>query len=200
MASAYRSLKILNEKCVKVSLLAMKNGKSPGNDGLTQEFYVCFFSEICSPLIDALNYSFEVGQLSTSQRQVLITFIERKDKDKRYIKNWRPISLINVDAKMASEALAAKVKKVLASSIIESDQTAYVEGRYIGESVRLISDILEYTVLTAYCSLLISKKAFDSMEHPFILATLDSFGFGPQFLQWIRVILNNGESCCFPIK
>ena len=126
------------------ALNAMKNSKSPGNDGLTEEFYVCFFNEICSSLIDALNYSFEVGQLSTSQRQALITIIEKKDKDKRYIKNWRPISLINVNAKIASKALAARVKKVLAS-IIKSDQTAYVQGRYIGESIRLISDILEYT-------------------------------------------------------
>ena len=52
--------------------------KSWYNDGLTKEFYVCFFNEICCPLIDALNYSFEVGQLSTSQRQALITIIEKK--------------------------------------------------------------------------------------------------------------------------
>ena len=53
----------------------------------------------------ALNTSFEVGQLSTSQRQAIITLIEKKDKDKRLIKNWRPISLINVDAKIASKAI-----------------------------------------------------------------------------------------------
>ena len=124
---------ITRRKCWD-ALNAMKNGKSPGNDGLTKEFYVCFFNEICSPLIDAINYSFDVGQLSTSRRQALITIIEKKDKDKRYIKNWRPISLINVDAKIASKALAARVKKVLAS-IIKSDQTAYVEGRYIGDPI-----------------------------------------------------------------
>ena len=84
------------------------------------------------------------------------------------------------------------------ASIIKSDETAYVEGRYIGESIRLISDILEYTEDHVIDSVLFSadfEKAFDSIEHPFILATLESFGFGPQFLQWIRVILNNGECC-----
>ena len=124
------------------ALNAMKNSKSPGNDSLTKEIYVCFFSEICSPSIDALNYSFEVGQLSTSQRQAIITLIEKKDKDKRYIKSWRPISLINVDAKIASKALAARVKKVLAS-IIKSDQIPYVQSRYNAESICLISNILE---------------------------------------------------------
>ena len=134
---------ITRKECWDI-LNAMKNGKSPGNDGLTKEFYVCFSNEICSPSIDILNYSFEVGQLSTSQCQALIIIIEKKGKDKRYIKNWRPISLIHFVAKIASKALATRVKKLLAS-IIKSDQTAYVEERYTGESIGLISDILEYT-------------------------------------------------------
>ena len=107
--------------------------KSPGSDGLTKEFYICFFEEINQFLIEALNESFNIGQLSTSQRQAVIILIEKKDKDKRMIKNWRPISLINVDAKIASEVLALRMQKVLAS-IINYDQTAYVRGRYIGES------------------------------------------------------------------
>ena len=109
---------------------------------------------------------------------LLLHLLKKKDKDKRYIKNWRPISL---DAEIASKALATRVKKVVAS-IIKSDQTAYVEGRYIGESICLISDILEYTEDQGIDGVLFSadfEKAFDSTEHPFILTTLDSFGFGP---------------------
>ena len=60
------------------------------------------------------------------------------------IKNWRPISLINVDAKIASKVLALRMQKVLAS-IINYDQTAYLRGRYIGESIRLVSDLLDFT-------------------------------------------------------
>ena len=63
-----------------------------------------------------------------------------KNKDSMLIKNWRPISLINVDVKVASKALAEKMKKVI-HGIIHCDQTAYVKGRYIGESVRLIDDL-----------------------------------------------------------
>ena len=74
----------------------------------------------------------------------MITLIENKVKDKRFLKNWRPISLIDVDAKVASKSLALRVRKVL-NSFIHNDQTAYLKDRYIGESVRLISDILEYT-------------------------------------------------------
>ena len=112
----------------------MKNGESPGNDGLTKEFYMCFFNEICNQLIATLNESFTAGQLSTSQHQATITLIEKKAKDKRFLKNWRPISLINVDAKIASKVLASRMKNIL-SSIVKCDQTAYVKGRYIGESI-----------------------------------------------------------------
>ena len=47
--------------------------------------------------MDALTFAQEQGQLSTSQEQAMITLLEKKDKDRRFIKNWRPISLINVD-------------------------------------------------------------------------------------------------------
>ena len=56
----------------------MKNDKSPGNDGLTKEFYVCFSNEVSNILITALNHSFTTGMLSTSERQILMTLIEKK--------------------------------------------------------------------------------------------------------------------------
>ena len=93
----------------------MKNGKSLGIDGLSKEFYVCFSNELCDSLIAALNTSFKVGQLSTSQRQAIITLIEKKDKVKRLMKNWRPISLINIDTKIASKAIATGQKMFLAT-------------------------------------------------------------------------------------
>ena len=64
----------------------MKNDKSPVSDGLTKEFYVCFFNEVSNILMTALNHLFTTGILSTSQRQALITLIEKKDKDKKFIK------------------------------------------------------------------------------------------------------------------
>ena len=94
-------------------------------------------------LIQALNQSFVDGEMSNSQRQAVITLMEKKGKDKRYIQNWRPISLINVDAKVASKCLALRLKKVI-HTLVDSHQTAYVAGRNIGESVRLVENLLEY--------------------------------------------------------
>ena len=87
----------------------MGANKSPGNDGLSKEFYICFFKDIHVYLIQALNHSFSNQQLSNSQRQAMITLIEKKGRDKRYLKNWRPISLINVDAKIVSKAIAITI-------------------------------------------------------------------------------------------
>ena len=126
------------------ALQRMKNDKNPGSGGITKEFYVCFFNEVSNILITALYHSFTTGMLSTSQRQALITLIEKKDKDKRFIKNWQPIFLINIDTKIASKALAARMENV-STSIVHCGQTAYVKGRYIGESIRLITDLLQYT-------------------------------------------------------
>ena len=63
--------------------------------------------------MQSLNYAFEYGELSNSQKQAVITLVEKRGKDKRQIKNWRPISLINVDAKIASKTLAKRLENVL---------------------------------------------------------------------------------------
>ena len=188
---------LLTKKECWDALQRMKNDKSPGSDGLTKEFYVRFFNEVSNISITALNHSFTTGMLSTSQRQALITLIEKKGKDKRFMKNWRPLSLINVDTKVVSKALAARMENVL-TSIVHCDQTACVKDRYIGESIRLITDLLAYTEENSIGGILLSadfEKAFDSIEHSFIFATLKSFGFGAQCIQWIRTIFKSTESC-----
>ena len=170
------------------ALLSMANNKSPGNDGFTKEFYVCFWGVLGSFFVHTLNFCHEVGELTSSQRQAVISLIEKKDKDKRYIKNWRPMSLLNVDL---------KIKKVI-GSVILYDQTAYVKGRYIGESIRFIQDTIEYADEMDEEGILFSsdiEKAFDSVDHTFIFTTLKKFGFGPDFIQWVKTLLNRPESC-----
>ena len=148
-------------------------------------------------LINSPNYSFEVGELSSSQKQAMIILIEKKDKDNWLIKNWRPISLLNVDTKILSKALASRLKSVT-GFLVTSDQTAYVPERLIGESVRLISDILEYTDNAEIPCYMLSadiEKAFDSVSHTFLIAVPKKSGFGQDFIRWIRILLVNQESC-----
>ena len=60
------------------ALNSVKSGKTPGNDGLTKEFYVYFFGGVAPLLVNSLNCSFKVGELSTSQTQAVITLIEKR--------------------------------------------------------------------------------------------------------------------------
>ena len=94
-------------------------------------------------MINSLNYSFEHDDLTTLQKQSVITILPKPDKDTLFLENWRPISLLNVDYKISSKSIANRIKKVI-SSIISSAQTGFIKGRYIGENVRLLTDILEY--------------------------------------------------------
>ena len=179
------------------ALKSMSNDKSPGNDGLTKEFYETFWNEIKNPLFASIQKSFEVDQLTNSQRQAIIKLIEKKDRDKRLIKNWRPISLLNLDTKLLSKVLANRMKDVL-PSLVKENQIAYVQGRFISEGGRLISDILESTDIFQKSALLLTvdiEKAFDSVNHMFLIATLEHFGFGESFIKWVKILLKNQESC-----
>ncbi|KAL9970546.1 hypothetical protein ACROYT_G022944 [Oculina patagonica] len=177
-------------------LQSFQNNKSPGNDGLTVEFYKTFWNSIGNLVVDCLNYSYECGELSNTQKQAIITLIEKKGKDKRNIGNWRPISLINVDAKIGSKAIALRLQKVLAE-IIHFNQNAYVKGRTILDAVRTIDDILEYTERKKINGLLVGidfQKAFDSVNRNFMVEALSAFTFGPSLIHWVQTFYKNISS------
>ena len=110
------------------------------------------------------------------------------------IKNWRPISLINVDIKIASKVLAFRLRKVI-HKVIHYDQTAYVKGRYIGKSVRLIDDLLlayaKIENLDGILSAAEIEKALDSVEYNFIFASLKKSGLRENFIKWVKTFLND---------
>ena len=73
-----------------------------------------------------------------------------------------------------------------------------MKGRFIGKSIRLINDILYHTEQENIDGILFAadiEKAFDSVEHNFIFASLKRFGFGVEFIEWIRTLLFNVSSC-----
>ena len=183
-------------ECFKV-LSTFENNKTPGNDGITIEFDKYFWLEIGTLLVDLLNYAYFHGELSNSQKQAVITLIEKEDKDRRWIKNWRPISLINVDLKIGSKAIAKRLENIL-PHIIHYDQNAFVKGRTIFDAVRTITDVMEFTKMRGYQGIMTAidfEKAFDSLNWKFISRSLESFGFGTSFCAWIKTFYKNITSC-----
>ena len=90
---------------------------------------------------------------------------------------------------MVSEVLAEHLKTAI-SSLISSNQTADLSGRFISEGGRLISDILKGLLLAVNI-----EKAFDSVNHNFLLKVLENYGFSHDFLKWINILLQNQELC-----
>ena len=81
--------------------------------------------------------------VSSSQKQAVITLIQKKDRGAMLIKNWKPVSLISVDIKLHPKLWLSELEKFYLS-LIHCDRTACVKVWYIGDSVRLINDLLEY--------------------------------------------------------
>ena len=102
-----------------------------------------------------------------------------------------------MDYKIISKALASGLKKVL-PNLISPQQTAYVENRFIGESGKLIADIIEITDILNKEWFLVTmdrEKAFDSLDHTFVISVLKKFGFGNNFVIWIETLMSKQESC-----
>ena len=137
------------------------------------------------------------GNLSISQRQRIMSLIRKKNKDTQYLKNWRPVSLLNVDYKIATKTIALHIENVL-PHLINPTQTGYVKGRFIGESIRLILDIIVYTKhkdIPGVAVFLDFEKAFDSVEWTYIQKCLKATTFGPHFRQRVYVFYHNISSC-----
>ena len=188
--------KISAGECYKL-LESFQNNKTPGNDGIPIEFYKKFWSLISDPFIYSVNECFEKGEMSVSQKQAVITLIEKKGKDRSSLENWRPISLLNVDTKIVTKVLAARIKEVL-PSITDHNQTGYIKDCFIGETIRSIFDIMDFTLDENTSGLMIFidfHKALDSLEWGFLYKCLEAFNFGEDFMRWVKTICKNIESC-----
>ena len=88
----------------------------------------------------------KLNRVNITQRQGIIKVVPKKRKNRLYLENWRPISLLNIDYKIATKTIADGISKVL-PKLIHEDQTGYVKGRYIGQNIRVVKDIMKVTSL-----------------------------------------------------
>ena len=181
-----------------IALKMMKNGSSPGLDGLTTEFFKCFWGIIGNVVVDSFNESYQNGTLSFTQSSAGLTLIHKgKDLPRNILKNWRPISLTNTDYKILAKCLANRACKVI-EKIVTKDQVGYIKGRNISTTIRTIDDIIEYWNLKDRPGILLAldfQKAFDSISKQFMLCAFRKFGFGTDFLQWVSTLFKNTRSC-----
>ena len=162
----------------------MKLDKSPGLDGIPIEFYHTFWHILGSFLIKIYNESFQIEKLCNSQRTSVLSLLHKKG-DVNLLKNYRPISLTNVDYRILGQVLANRLHKVL-PTLISHDQAGYVKGRYIGNNIRAIEDLILYAEkenVNSIICFLDFQKAFDSVEWECIYRVLKKFNIGNDYIQ-----------------
>eukprot|EP00794_Sanderia_malayensis_P015416 gene15416-biopygen12837 len=115
-------------------------------------------------------------------RLAMISLIFKKG-DKQDLKNWRPISLLNVDYKIGTKTLTNRLK-VLLSSVLNEDQTSSVPGRSIFDNLILIRDSMSLAEQKNTPLALIKvdqEKAFDRVDWNFLHEVMTAMNFGPAF-------------------
>lgn len=137
------------------------------------------------------------GELSISQKMGIISILPKGDKPRDYLKNWRPISLLNISYKIISHCLASRIKQFL-PQLIHENQTGFIKNRYIGENTRLLYDImyeLENQGKEGLFVMIDFEKAFDSVSWKFINEVLKFFNFGQKFINFINCLNKDFKLC-----
>ena len=159
------------EECKKV-LETFQKDKSLGEHGFTVECYQFFFELLGHHLIASFNDAYKTNELTISKRREVITLIPKEEGSLLDLSNWRPITLLNIDCKIATKGIAKRLDASL-PKLINHDQTGFIKGRYIGigENIKLIVDAMEFTKAHNIPGIFVSldfRKAFDSLEWSFI--------------------------------
>jgi hypothetical protein len=182
------------------ALTAMSKNKSPGSDGLTTEFYCTFYDSLRNILPKIFNAAYDEGVLSRSMKSGVISLIYKKKGDRRCIRNYRPISLLQVDYKILARIMANRFKKVL-PKIVSENQTCCIVGRDISNSIANVRDLItlvENDNLEGYIIKADQEKAFDRLSHEYMFTVLEKFGFGDVFVKWINIFyseINSSVKC-----
>lgn len=178
------------------ALNKLKMDKAPGQDGLTAIFYKFFWKEIKEFFFKTIREIISNETLATTMKQGLFSLIPKPDKDKRLIDNLRPITLLNTDYKILAHVIANRLKDGL-DQIISETQSGFLKNRSIHNNIRLVLDLLDYNHLIEDDGVILFLdfyKAFDTVEHPFILKALQYFGFGKKFIDLISLLYSDINS------
>ncbi len=172
------------------STLKTCNESAPGPDGISYDAYRHLWSLAGPIVLKAWDYSNKIGITSASQRESIITLLDKNGKDRTKIENLRPISLSNCDIKLCTKALALRTSKVI-NKLVDRNQSGYVPGRQVTDNIRLLEEIIDYANDRNEESFLITldaQKAFDSVDHDYLLEILKVYKFPKEYINWIKIL------------
>ena len=180
------------DKAIKM----MQLNKSPGEDGLPIEFYRRFWNEIKHHLFNSFRFSLANGSLSITQKRGVISLLPKKN-DLLLLKNWRPLTLLNVDYKILAKIIATRLKGALVH-LINNDQTGFLEKRFIGHNITSLIEIIEFCDNNDIAAVLLSidfEKAFDKLDWNFLWKCMAFFEIPENIINWVKTLYAGANSC-----
>ena len=142
------------------------------------------------------NVIFGKQLLAVSQRLSYITLLCKDSNNASDMKNWRPISPLNYDYKIISKSLTNRLSTVM-ETLVHEDQTCAVKGRSIFDNVHLLRNVIDFVDqknLPCIFLNLDQEKAFDHVSYDFLYKCLEVYGFGSNFIRWIKILYTNISS------
>jgi exodeoxyribonuclease III len=188
----------LPEDEILAALKSLNNSSAPGLSGLTTSFIKFFWSKLKGMLVNSLRSAYSKGEMSISQKKAVITLIyKEKGLPRDELKNYRPISILEIDYKILAKLLAFRLAKVI-QTLVNEDQVGFIKNRQSSTIIRLIDDVIEYLKEENKPGILLAldySRAFDSISKEFMIWSFKKFGFGDNFIKWVEVLTKNTESC-----
>ena len=176
-----------------IALKGMNNNKTPGNDGIPADFYKVFWDKLKDPFYDMMLEVYKDNMLHATASEGVLNLIPKANKDTRYVKNLRPITLLNTDYKIIEKAIANKMLPAL-EHIINSDQRGFMKNRRISVNIRKMLDIMymaEKEDLEAVVLSLDFVKCFDKCSFSILHGSLNFFKFGKIIKEWTEILYKN---------
>ena len=175
---------------LETAIKKMNNCKTPGEDGLPIEIYKVFWNQLKEPFYNMVLQCYKTGIMHESARKGILNLIPKANKDTRFVKNLRPITLLNTDYKIIEKAIANKIIPAL-EHIIYKDQRGFMEDRRISVNIRKMLDIMhqvEKEDLEAIVMSLDFVKCFDKCSFSILHGSLEYFGFGNIVQDWTKIL------------